>query len=145
MSNTISSYSSAVPAAQPVAARTLTAASALPETALAADRVAHQGNQLPALLTLGAATAAQLVPGVVEAEGAAGIATAVGIGVRAAAANPVVSFAGGVAVSAIGNYAKTLVHDAAAHQPSFAALSAAGHSLDGDIRGALGIPPSEPR
>jgi hypothetical protein len=99
---------------------------------------------LPALL-LGAAAAAQLVPGVIEAEGATGAATAIGIAVRSAIANPVAKALMAAGAGAAGSYAKSLVHDAAAGQPAFTSITGFGHALDVSVHTGLGIPQSEAR
>jgi hypothetical protein len=99
-------------------------------------------NRLPALLTIGAVTAAQLVPGVVEGEGLAGVASAAAIGVRAATANPAVAAFAGASSAALGHYALSLAHDATASTQPFKAIGDAGKALDASIRASLGIPPS---
>jgi len=106
------------------------------------DRVTNTTNRFPALLTLGAVTAAQLVPGVVEAEGLAGTATAAAIGIRAVIANPAVAALAGAGTAALGHYAVSLAHDATAGTAPFKAFAEVGKTLDTAIRASLGIPPS---
>jgi hypothetical protein len=106
-----------------------------------ADRIVLQGSPLPALL-IGATVAAQLVPGVIEAEGATGAATAIGIAVRAATANPAAKALVAAGAGAAGTYVKSLMHDATAGQPVFTAVSSFGHAVDASVRAGLGIPPS---
>ncbi|MGD0471709.1 MAG: hypothetical protein ABSB70_00630 [Candidatus Velthaea sp.] len=108
------------------------------------DRVALQSKPMPALL-IGAAAAAQLVPGVVEAEGATGAASAIGVAVRAATANPAARTLIAAGAGAAGSYAKSLLHDATAGQPAFKALANAGHAIDASIRTGLGIASSDQR
>jgi hypothetical protein len=110
----------------------------------APDRVALQANPMPALL-LGAAAAAQLVPGVVEAEGATGAATAIGTGLRAALANPGAKAIVAAGAGAAGGYARSLLHDATAGQAAFKAAAHFGHALDASVHSALGIPQSDAR
>jgi hypothetical protein len=145
VANSIPSISGAAPSAQQ-APQKLSGPphAATSTTGSAPDRIARQDNPLPALL-LGATAAAQLVPGVMEAEGATGAATAIGIAVRSATASPVakglIAFAGGAA----GSYVRSLVHDATAGQPAFKSISDFGHALDSSLRTSLGVPQSDAR
>jgi hypothetical protein len=111
-----------------------------------ADRIALQNNnRLAGLLTVGAVSALQLVPGVVEAEGATGAATTIGIGVRAAAANPVVKAVLAAGAGAAGSYLKSLVHDAATGQPALQGIADFRDSFNALVHVSLGIPQIDAR
>jgi hypothetical protein len=97
------------------------------------------------MLLAGAALAAQLVPGVIEAEGATGAASALGIAVRAATASPAAKACIAAGAGAAGSYARSLLHDAAAGQPAFKAVTDIGSALDASVRTTFGIPPSGAR
>ena len=97
------------------------------------------------MLLAGAALAAQLVPGVIEAEGATGAASALGIAVRAATASPAAKACIAAGAGAAGSYARSLIHDAAAGQPAFKAVTDIGSALDASVRMTFGIPPSGAR
>ena len=92
------------------------------------------------LLTIAATGLAQIIPGVVEAEGATAIATAIGIGARAALEKPVLAIAAGALGTTAFGYAKSLVHDAFAATPGLQPLAHAANSLNADIHAGLGIP-----
>jgi len=144
MANTVPSISPATPCPHPAPTQNAAAANATAATAASApDRIALQNNRLAGLLSVGAVTAAQLVPGVVEAEGATGAATAIGIGVRAAAANPAVKALLAASAGAAGSYVKSLVHDASAGQPAFRGVTDFGNSLNAFVHASLGIPQTD--
>jgi hypothetical protein len=144
VANTIPSISGAVPNLQQTLQKLTGTPPATTNIGIPPDRIARQGSPLPALL-LGATAAAQLVPGVIEAEGTTGAATAIGIAVRSATANPVAKALMATSAGAIGSYARSLVHDAAAGQPAFKSIGDLGHSLDVSIRTSFGIPQSDAR
>jgi len=143
--NSIPPISAAAPGAPHVPQKIVGAAPVgVPSTGSAPDRVATQGSRLPALL-FGATAAAQLVPGVIEAEGASGAATALAIAVRSAAASPVAKTLIAAAAGAMGSYARSLVHDAAAGQPALRPIADFGRALDACVHRSLGIPQSDAR
>jgi hypothetical protein len=145
LANRIPPISAAAPGAQRAAQTIAGAAQAgMPSTGSAPDRVAPQGSPLPALL-LGATVAAQFVPGVIEAEGASGAATAAAIAVRSATASPVAKTLIAAAAGAAGSYARSLVHDAAAGQPALRPIADFGRALDTCVHTSLGIPQSDAR
>jgi hypothetical protein len=145
LANSIPPVSGSAPGAQQIPQKIGGAAHAVvPTTGSAPDRVAPQGSPLPALL-LGATAAAQLVPGVIEAEGASGAATALAIAVRSATASPAARAIVAAAAGAAGSYARSLVHDATAGQPALRPIVTFGHALDTSVHTSLGIPQSDPR
>ena len=144
VANSIPPIAAALPNVQQAPQKITGAPHSPSTTGSAPDRIARQSNPLPALL-LGATAAAQLVPGVVEAEGATGAATAIGIVVRAVAANPVAKAVLATAGGALGTYARSLVHDATAGQPAFKSVNDFGQALDASVHSSLGIPQNDAR
>ncbi len=110
----------------------------------AADGVAATTTTAP-LLTIAATALAQLIPGVVEAEGATAIVTAIGIGTRAALEKPALAIAAGALGSTAFGYAKSLVHDAFVATPALKPVADAAAGLNADVHAGLGIPQSEAR
>jgi hypothetical protein len=120
----------------------LAAAQASPAAGAPPDRVALAEDGGAPLLTAGVAAAAlaQVIPGVVEAEGLTGALTAVTIGARAFAAGNVGKTVVPMMSGALGAYGKTLFDDATAHQPAMQLVHEAATAVDGFVHQTLGIP-----
>ena len=111
----------------------------------AAERGARPDRRIGGMLWRWLLDGTYRVAGVIEAEGASGAATALAIAVRSAAASPVAKTLIAAAAGAMGSYARSLVHDAAAGQPALRPIADFGRALDACVHRSLGIPQSDAR